>query len=107
MEIDFKMKELFLWIVFGVFPIINMDSFHHSVSADKGWLVFIHQRPSSHSQQVTLWLCLSPAFTLSLSPLPFLSYSIDWQMQMRGTAQQNINVDFTEGEVDLVSQPRV
>lgn len=42
---------------------------------------------------MALWHSVSFPLSLSRSVSP----GIDWQMQMRGAAQQNINVDFTGG----------
>lgn len=95
---------------FGIFLITNLDYFQHSVGADKGWLVLTHRmsfqwQPAGDA--VAVFVSGLPSLSLSLSPSPLCLNSIDWQMQMQGTAQQNINVDFTGGEVALASQPRV
>lgn len=62
------------------------------------------------------WLSISASFqsepaggavVVFVSRLLCLSHSIDWQMQMRGAAQQNINVGLAGGAADLASRPRV
>lgn len=47
------------------------------------------------------------AVAVFVSRLLCLSHSIDRQMQMRGAAQQNINVGLAGGAADLASRPRV
>lgn len=61
-----------LWIIFGIFLITDLDSFHRSVCADKGWLVFIDQ--SVLPVRASGWRCGSVRFQPSLPPFSLSQY---------------------------------
>lgn len=54
-----------LWIIFSLFLITDLDGFHRSADADKGWLVIIHQRVLP--VRASRWRCGSVCLQASLS----------------------------------------